>query len=91
VQLVQGIHEITERAGRQWRSLERWHDHLRIVKSLSTSVNHGGEVGFIQGILAGCFKCLERLAQDNAHVRADYGRKLELGIGSMANLALIYH
>jgi hypothetical protein len=41
----------------------------------------GGEVGFIQGILAGCLKCLERLAKDNAHVRADYGRKLELGIG----------
>ena len=54
-------------------------------------VSSGGEVGFIQGILAGCLKCLERLAQDNANVRADYGRKLELGIGSMATVALIYH
>ena len=51
----------------------------------------GGEVEFIQGILAGCLKCLERLAQDNTHVRADYGRKFELGSGSMATMALIYH
>jgi hypothetical protein len=49
----------------------------------------GGDLGFIQGILAGCLKCAWRLAEDNAHVRVDYSGKPKLGAGSMAAIALI--
>jgi len=49
----------------------------------------GGEVGVIQGYLAGVRECTGRLAENVANVRTDHGREPELGPGPQAARALI--